>query len=58
VLVEGSKDKGTGWVKWFSDNYVPVRIPDGESSLSNRIVPVAADRRVREKVVGKVLTDG
>jgi len=58
VLVEGSRDKETGWVKGFSDNYVPVLIPDGDSSLSNRIVPVAADRMVREKVVGRVLTDG
>ncbi len=58
VLVEGSRDKETGWVKGFSDNYVPVLIPDGDSSLSNRIVPVAVDSMMREKVVGKVLTDG
>ncbi len=58
VLVEGSRDKETGWMKGFSDNYVPVLIPDGDSSLSNRIVPVAADRMMREKVVGRITTDG
>lgn len=58
VLVEGSRDKETGWVKGFSDNYVPVLIPDGDSSLSNRIVSVAADRMMREKVVGRITADG
>jgi threonylcarbamoyladenosine tRNA methylthiotransferase MtaB len=59
VLVEGSEDKETGWVKGFSDNYVPVLLPEGDLSLANRIVSVVAeDRMIREKVVGRIVTDG
>ena len=58
VLVEGNRDKETGWVKGFSGNYVPVLIPEGDPSLANQIVPVTADRMIKEKVVGKIVTDG
>jgi len=58
VLVEGSRDKETGWAKGFSDNYVPVLIPEGGPSLANHIVTVTADRMIKEKVVGRVVTDG
>ncbi|MDD5723130.1 MAG: tRNA (N(6)-L-threonylcarbamoyladenosine(37)-C(2))-methylthiotransferase MtaB [Syntrophales bacterium] len=59
VLVEGTTDKETGWVKGFSDNYVPVLIPEGDPSLANHIVPVTADRMIKEKVVGRIIvTDG
>jgi threonylcarbamoyladenosine tRNA methylthiotransferase MtaB len=58
VLVEGNRDKETGWIKGFSDNYVPVLIPGGESSLANHIVTVTADRMIKEKVAGRIATDG
>ena len=58
VLVETSNDKETGWTKGFSDNYVPVLIPEGDLSLANHIVPVRADHMIQEKVVGRVATDG
>lgn len=58
VLVEGTPDKETGWMKGFSDNYVPVLIPDGDPSLAGRIVPVTGDRMLREKVVGRIVTNG
>jgi len=58
VLVEGSRDKETGWMKGFSDNYVPVLLPEGDQSLANRIVTVTGDRMIREKVVGEIVTDG
>ncbi|MBW2560274.1 MAG: radical SAM protein, partial [Deltaproteobacteria bacterium] len=58
VLVEGTGDKETGWVKGFSDNYVPVLIPEGDLSLANQIVPVMAERMMKEKVVGRIVTDG
>ncbi len=58
VLVEGTIDKETGWIKGFSDNYVPVLLPEGDPSLANRIVPVVLHRMIREKVVGRIVTDG
>jgi len=58
VLVEGTGDKETGWVKGFSDNYVPVLIPEGDLSLANHIVQVTAGRMIKEKVVGRIVTDG
>jgi threonylcarbamoyladenosine tRNA methylthiotransferase MtaB len=58
VLVEGSRDKETGYLKGFSDNYVPVLIPGGDLSLANHIVQVTGDHMVREKVIGRIVTDG
>lgn len=58
VLIEGTPDKETGWMKGFSDNYVPVLIPDGDPSLANRIVQVVGNRILREKIVGRIVTDG
>jgi len=58
VLVEGTPDKETGWLKGFSDNYVPVLIPDGDPSFANHIVQVGGDRMLREKIVGRIVTDG
>ncbi|TFH43759.1 MAG: tRNA (N(6)-L-threonylcarbamoyladenosine(37)-C(2))-methylthiotransferase MtaB [Chrysiogenales bacterium] len=58
VLVEGTGDKETGWMKGFSDNYVPVLIPEGDPSLANHVVLVTANRMIKEKVVGSIVTDG
>ena len=58
VLVEGTGDKETGWMKGFSDNYVPVLIPEGDPSLANHIVAVTGDHMIKEKVVGRIVTDG
>ncbi|MEA3471548.1 MAG: tRNA (N(6)-L-threonylcarbamoyladenosine(37)-C(2))-methylthiotransferase MtaB, partial [Thermodesulfobacteriota bacterium] len=58
VLVEGSRDKETGYVKGFSDNYVPVLIPEGDMSLANHIVQVTGDHMIREKVIGRIEEDG
>ena len=58
VLVEGSKDKETGYVKGFSDNYVPVLIPEGDMSLSNHIVQVTAEHIIGGKVIGRIELDG
>ena len=43
VLVEDKKDKETGCMKGFSDNYIPVLIRNGNSSLANHIVNVIPD---------------
>lgn len=58
VLIEGTVDKETGWVKGFSDNYVPMLLPEGDLSLANRIVSAVGDRMIREKVVGRIISDG
>jgi threonylcarbamoyladenosine tRNA methylthiotransferase MtaB len=43
VLVENKKDKDTGCMKGFSNNYIPVLIRNGNSSLANHIVNVIAN---------------
>lgn len=58
VLVEGIRDKETGYVKGFSDNYVPVLIPGGNISLVNHIVEVTADHMMKERVIGRIEADG
>ncbi|MEA1970441.1 MAG: tRNA (N(6)-L-threonylcarbamoyladenosine(37)-C(2))-methylthiotransferase MtaB, partial [Thermodesulfobacteriota bacterium] len=58
VLVEGSRDKETGYVKGFSGNYVPVIIPGGDMSLANHIVQVTGDNMIKEKVIGRIEKDG
>ncbi|MCD6486065.1 MAG: tRNA (N(6)-L-threonylcarbamoyladenosine(37)-C(2))-methylthiotransferase MtaB [Syntrophobacterales bacterium] len=58
VLVEGSRDKETGYVKGFSDNYVPVVIPEGDMSLANHIVQITGDHMIKEKVVGRIEKNG
>jgi len=47
VLVEEKRDKGTGFMKGYSDNYIPVLITNGDPSLSRQIVSVTA-QDVRE----------
>ena len=58
VLVEGSIDKETGYIKGFSDNYVPVIIPKGDMSLANHIVQVTGDSVIKEKIIGRIKADG
>ena len=43
VLVEDKKDKDTGSMRGFSNNYIPVLIRNGNSSLANSIVNVIPD---------------
>ncbi len=57
VLVEESPDKETGYVKGFSDNYVPVLIPGDNMSLVNHIVQVTGDHMFKEKVIGRITAD-
>jgi threonylcarbamoyladenosine tRNA methylthiotransferase MtaB len=58
VLVEGSRDKETDYVKGFSDNYVPVLIPESDVSLANHIIWVTGDHMMKEKVIGRIEGDG
>ncbi len=58
VLLEGNKDKATGYTKGFSDNYIPVLVPEGDLSLANHIVPVIGEHMIKEKIIGRIDADG
>jgi len=53
VLVENTKDGETGFMKGFSDNYIPVLIPAGNVSMSNHIVKVRAESLTGGKILGR-----
>jgi len=55
VLVEDKQDKETGSMKGFSDNYIPVVIRNGDSSLVNHIVYVRADDSHDGKLYGRII---
>ena len=53
VLVENTRDRETGFLKGFSDNYIPVLIPDSNVSMSNHIVTVRAESLTGGKILGR-----
>ncbi|MDI6776129.1 MAG: tRNA (N(6)-L-threonylcarbamoyladenosine(37)-C(2))-methylthiotransferase MtaB [Syntrophales bacterium] len=53
VLIETEKDS-TGFMRGFSDNYIPVVITGGNSSLANQIVYVIPDHVQDGKLFGKL----
>lgn len=55
VLVEDKTDKTTGFWKGFSDNYIPVIIENGNSSLANCIVNVIPDYVRDGKLYGRIV---
>ena len=55
VLVEDKKDNETGSMKGFSDNYIPVVIRNGNSSLVNHIVNVIPDDSRDGKLYGRII---
>jgi threonylcarbamoyladenosine tRNA methylthiotransferase MtaB len=57
VLFEDKKDKNTGFMKGFSDNYVPIFVRNGNSSLANRMVNVIPEYSRDGKLYGRILTD-
>jgi threonylcarbamoyladenosine tRNA methylthiotransferase MtaB len=57
VLIEDKKDTSTGFIKGFSDNYIPIVIRDGNSSLANRIVNVIPDYFRDGKLYGRIVTN-
>ena len=52
VLIE-TEENGTGLMRGFSDNYIPVVITSGNSSLTNQIVPVIPDHAQDGKLYGR-----
>jgi len=57
VLVEDKKDKDTGFMKGFSDNYIPVVIENGNSSLVNSVLNVIPINAVEGKLYGRITAD-
>ena len=57
VLVENTKDRETGSMKGFSDNYIPVLIPDINLSMANHILGVTAQSLMGGKIVGRKITN-
>jgi threonylcarbamoyladenosine tRNA methylthiotransferase MtaB len=57
VLIEDKKDKDTGFMRGFSDNYIPVVIENGNSSLVNRVLNVIPDYSLEGKLWGRITTD-
>ncbi|NWF57704.1 MAG: tRNA (N(6)-L-threonylcarbamoyladenosine(37)-C(2))-methylthiotransferase MtaB [Syntrophaceae bacterium] len=53
VLVEAKRDRGSGLLKGFSENYISVLLP-GEDGLMNREVEIEATEVRDGKVFGKV----
>ena len=53
VLVEGTYDRDTGFMKGFSENYIPVMIENGEAWMSNQIITVAAENPAGGKILGR-----
>jgi len=57
VLIEHKKDKGTGFMKGFSDNYIPVVIETGNYSLVNRVLNVIPDYALEGMLYGRIAAD-
>jgi len=57
VLIEGKKDRDTGFMRGLSDNYIPVAIEDGNSSLVNRVLNVIPAYSVEGKLYGRIVID-
>jgi len=56
VLVEGKRDRGSGLMKGFSDNYIPILIEEANQSMTNRIVEVEGTETFEEKLKGKIVS--
>jgi threonylcarbamoyladenosine tRNA methylthiotransferase MtaB len=55
VLVEKAKDKRTGLMKGFSNNYLPVLLENNDSSVGGRIVKICAEKYQDGKLYGKIV---
>lgn len=56
VLVEKTKDKKTGLLKGFSQNYLPFLLAGDTDSLVNKIVTVRTEKYIAGKLYGKIIT--
>jgi threonylcarbamoyladenosine tRNA methylthiotransferase MtaB len=54
VLIEGRKDRETGYFKGFSENYIPVLVRDASRDDVNRIVTVTAENSSSGKIISRM----
>ncbi len=57
VLVESTKDKKTGLLKGFSQNYLPFLLDGNFSSSVNKIVTIKAEKYLNGKLYGKITAE-
>ena len=55
VLIEGRRDKKTGYWSGFSENYLPVAVVNGQASLVNTIVTVIPSEMTGGILCGEVI---
>jgi len=53
VLVEDARDRTTGHMKGFSDNYIPFLIPGVDESAANDILSITAESETGGKIIGR-----
>ena len=56
VLLEEKRDRNTGWMQGFSDNYLPVLIRDGMFCHANHPVRVVIKAVLEGKLKGRIVT--
>jgi threonylcarbamoyladenosine tRNA methylthiotransferase MtaB len=56
VLVEKTKDKKTGLLKGFSQNYLPFLMEGSISATANKVIVAEAERYFEGKLYGKIIS--
>lgn len=54
VLLEDRKDKETGFLKGFSDNYISIVVPDASSVSVNCVVEVLVEKTADGRTIGRI----
>ncbi|MDP2268342.1 MAG: tRNA (N(6)-L-threonylcarbamoyladenosine(37)-C(2))-methylthiotransferase MtaB, partial [Deltaproteobacteria bacterium] len=55
VLLESKRDRETGLMQGFSNNYIPVAVRNGRSSLADTLVAVMAEEIRDGKLIGRII---
>lgn len=58
VLIEGRKDRETGYLKGFSENYIPVLVRNAGPGHVNKIVTVTAEEAGSGRIISRIEQDG
>ena len=58
VLIEGRKDRETGFLKGFSGNYIPALAMNAVSADINTIVQVRGETAENGKIIGRIERNG
>jgi threonylcarbamoyladenosine tRNA methylthiotransferase MtaB len=55
VLLESKRDRETGWIQGFSNNYIPVVVRNDPSSPPGSLVMVLAEEMRDGKLIGRIM---